>query len=277
MKIAFWSPIRGRVGVTTNMTCIAAMTSIAGAGKTMLLENHYGLHNIGDIILAPEQINEIREQSRYYYKYGIEYVLKQLYTGENGADVIRQTAIPLLYTSMYYLPQSYIVNREVFNYEFNLVREKLFHCLEETSDFIFIDTETNQNLSSNSILSEADLIVVNLPQDPQIMDNFFDHYTSIREKGVFLIGEYQKEYAWNLRRICYRYHISRDRIGVIPYNMELEESLRQGRLLQFLNRNYYQASGRENDYFIRQTKKASMMVRQNLLQIRRERAKEDLV
>lgn len=269
MKIAFWSNVRKKTGVTTNMACIAAMTSIAGMGKTILLENHYSLHSLGNILLAPEQITSLKEQGQYYDKYGIEYVLKQIYSGHSGSDLIRQISIPLLYTNMYYLPQSYIVNREVFNYEFDLVREELFRSLEEISDYVFIDTETNQNLSSNTILSDADMIVVNLRQDPVMLDEFFENYSSVREKAVYLLGEYQPEIAWNLRRICYRYRISRDQIGVVPYNIELEESMNQGRVLQFLNRNYYKASGRENDYFMRQVRKASLMVRQNLLKIRR--------
>lgn len=275
MKIAFWSPVRESVGVTTNITCIATLSSLAGANRAVLLENHYSGRNIADLVLTQEKSLELREQGHYYTKYGVEYVLKRMYSGQNGSELIRQVAVPLLYEKLLYLPQSYIVNREVFNYEFELVREELFRCLEEMAEYVFVDTETNQNLSSSTILSDADLIVVNLLQEPEMMRDFFHNYPSIREKAVFLFGMYQKDCAWNLRRICYEYHISREQVAAIPLDTELESALMQGRLLQFLNINYYKASGRENDYFMRQAKKAVAMIRENAIRIRRAKLIKD--
>ena len=269
MKVAFWSPVRSSLGVTTNMACMAGIASMSGASRTILLENHYAARNIADIVLPAEQGNELREQANYYGKYGLEYVLKQIYSGRDGIEVIHQTALPLLYERLLYLPQSYIVNREVFNYDFGLVREELFRCLEETADYVFVDTETNCNLSSNVILSDADLVVVTLRQDRKILDDFFQDHASLREKAVYLIAAYQKDLELDLRRICYQYQISRDRIGAVPLNLELMSAATQGRLLQFLSMNYYKTSGRENDYFMRQIKKAVIMLRENMLRVRR--------
>lgn len=269
MKIAFWSNVRGRSGVTTNMVCISALSAIAGAGKAVLLENHYSCNSIASIILPCGQVEQLKESGKYYNRDGIEYVLKGLYSGKNGEELLRHAAIPLLYTSMYYLPQNYIVNKEVFNYEFSLVYKKLFYNLETFSDNVFIDTERNENLSSSAILEEADLVVVNLIQDKAALREFFDNYSSIKEKSVYLIGAYQPELLFNYRRICYEYHIPKDRTGIIPYNIELSEAMSEGRILQFLNRNYEKASGRDNDYFMRHCKKSSMMVRKNLINLRR--------
>lgn len=271
MKIAFWSNIRGKSGVTTNMVCIAALVSIAGAGRAVLLENHYSINSIADIVLSKDQIDQLKESGRYYNKDGIEYVLKGIYSGKNGEELIRHAALPLLYTNIYYLPQSYIVNKEVFNYEFSLVYKKLFYNLELFSDNVFIDTERNENLSSNTILHEADMVVVNLLQEKASLREFFDNYSSIQEKAVYLIGSYQPELLFNYRRICYEYHIPKDKIGIIPYNIELSESMSQGCAVQFLNRNYDKASCRENEYFMRHCKKSSMMVKKNLLDIRKRK------
>lgn len=271
LKIAFWSNVRGRSGVTTNMVCISALAAIAGAGKAVLLENHYSCKSIASIILPGEQVEQLKESGRYYNREGIEYVLKGLYSGVDGGELLRHAAMPLLYTSMYYLPQSYIINKEVFNYEFSLVYKKLFYNLEIFSNNVFIDTERNENLSSNAILTEADLVVVNLVQDKAALREFFDNYSSIQEKSVYLIGAYQPELLFNYRRICYEYHIPKDRIGIIPYNIELSEAMSEGRILQFLNRNYEKASGRENDYFMRHCKKSSMMVRKNLINLRKRK------
>ncbi|MCD7825999.1 MAG: hypothetical protein LUH14_08570 [Clostridiaceae bacterium] len=270
MKISFWSNVRHAAGVTANMACISVLISLGRMGRSVLLENHYSVNGIGDILLASEKIGRLRECGEYLNHYGIEYVLKRLYSGEAGDKLLHQAVIPLFFSSLNYLPQGRIVNKEVFNYEFSLVQEELFLLLESASDYVFIDTEPNQNLSSSLILSEADLIVVNLDQNPVHLKDFFSNYDSIQEKAVYLIGRYRPEAFWNISRICKEYHIARNKIGVIPYNMEMEESMLQGHLLQFLNRNYYKAADQESDYLLRYGKKAAQMIRKNILLLRRE-------
>lgn len=271
MKISFWSHMHGTAGVTTNVACISALTSISGMGKTVVLENHYNVNSIGDAILIPEKVGYLREHGAYYNRYGIEYVLKRLYSGEAGEKLLRHASIPLLFSSMYYLPQGRIVNKEVFNYEFNLVQKELFMLLEAISDYVFIDTETNQNLSSTTILSECDLVVVNLDQDPVHLKEFFQNYTSMQEKAVYLIGNYKPESSWNISRICKEFYIPKGKIGIMPYNMDMAGAAKSGHLLQFLNRNYYKASDRECEYLMRYAKRASQMIRKNIIGLRREK------
>lgn len=270
MKIAFWSNQRGKCGVTTNLACMAAMTAISGMGRSVLLENHYNLNSLGSILLAPEKVAILKEKGEYYNKYGIEYLLKRLYTGEPGDVLIHKASVPLLYSSIFYLPQSYIVNKEVFNYEFELVHKELFQCLERFSDMVFIDTETNGNLSSIGILQEVDLIVVNLSQDIASWNAFFDNYQALVEKSVFLIGQYQPEFGWNMTRIRRRFQIPRNRIGVIPYNMEMQSAMRDGKTLQFLNRNYLKNSQPENELLMRELKRSASMIRENISSLRKE-------
>lgn len=271
MKIAFWSNTRKSSCVTTNLTCISALTAIAGVGKTVLLENHYNLNSIGDLILEQEKLNHLREHGEYYSRYGIEYILKRLYSGESGEKLIHQAAIPLLYSQMLYVPQGRIVNKDVFNYEFHLVQRELFRSLDLLSDYIFIDTESNQNLSTATILAEADLVVVNLDQNPVHLQEYFENYASLHEKAVYLIGGYCAKKAWNQRKICYEYHIPREKIGCIPYNLDLADAMMDGHLLQFLNRNYAKPIGEDNKYFMQNLKKASEMIRKNMLAVKRKK------
>ena len=100
MKISFWSHVRGVTGVTTNMACVSALMSIGGIGKTAVLENHYSTNSIGDMVLFPEKIWYLREHGEYYSRYGIEYILKRLYSGESGEKLLRHASIPLLFSSI---------------------------------------------------------------------------------------------------------------------------------------------------------------------------------
>ncbi len=269
MKIAFWSNSRGVGGVTANTACIAAFAAIEHMGKIVLLENHYSRGSLADIVLPDERAGRRREGRKYYEGYGIEHIVKYLCSGgENIAELLNRTALPLLYSGMYYLPQNLAINREVFDYAFNMSHKELLRNLELFADFVFIDVDSNQNLSSGAILAEADLIVVNLTQNDAQLRDFFDNYSSIYEKSVFLIGAYQPELPLNYHEICRSYNIARDKTETIPYNAEFAEAMSEGRALQFIDRNYENALSRENDYFMRHLKKAFLMIRKKLLNIR---------
>lgn len=271
MKIAFWSNVRGQAGVTTNMICVSALITLGGIGRTVLLENHYSAYGLSEMLLQGDKIESLREYGEYFNRYSIEYIMKRLYSGEDGEKLIHQASIPLLFSNMYYVPQSQIVNREVFEYEFHLVKEKLFEALETTSDYVFVDTEANRNLSTNIILEEADLVVVNLDQNPMHVKEYFDHYASLQEKTVFLVGNYRPEVSYNVQEICKEYSVERDRIVGLPYHFELEESVKNGTVLSFLNRSYFQPMDKENEYFIRQLKRACKMIRKKSVACRREK------
>ena len=264
MKVAFWSNIRKKGGVSTNMVCIAAVSAIAGIGRSVLLENHYNVNNLNGMLLSQEKIAMLHETGQYYNKYGIEYILKRLYTGTASEQLIRKASIPLLYSSIYYLPQSYIVNREVFDYEFELAHKDLFQSLESISDMVFIDTESRGNASSVQILEEADLVVVNIDQDKEDWDDYFENYASMLEKSVFLIGRYEKENPFNLELIQRQYHIPRGKMAVITYNIDLHIAANEGRMIPFLNRNYLKSSRAENEYLMGEVKRAVIMLKENM-------------
>lgn len=269
MKICFWSPVRGKAGVTTNMACVSALIALGQKGKTLLLENHYSARGVGEILMEPETVEAFREYGEYHSCFGVEYLLKRIYSGEPGEKLVHHAAIPLLFSSLFYIPQGRIVNKEIFNYEFRMVYDRLFQALESLSDYIFIDTETNQNLSSNIILSQSDLVVVNLPQDMDQIAVFFREQKSIQEKAVYIIGNYQEEFPCNVSYICREFKIPRQSIGIIPYNLEMQDAMEAGHLLQFLNRNYYQAEDRQNEYLLRYAKRTAAMIRKNAAEKRR--------
>ena len=269
MKVAFWSNVRKKGGVSTNMVCIAAVSAIAGIGRSVLLENHYNINNLNGMLLSQEKIAMLHETGQYYNKYGIEYILKRLYTGTANEQMIRKASIPLLYSSIYYLPQSYIVNREVFDYEFELAHKDLFQSLESISDMVLIDTESRGNASSVQILEEADIVVVNIDQDKDAWDDYFEHYSSMLGKSVFLIGQYEKENSFDRECIHRQYHIPKDKMAVIPYNVDLHIAANEGRMIPFLNRNYLKSSRAENEYYMGEVKRAVIMLKENMACLRK--------
>lgn len=276
MKIAFWSNGGGKMCVTSNMAIITSMISLRSAGKVkqILLENHFNRNNsLEDVLLQPVQQEFFRETGGYYIKYGLEYILKRIYMKERYEDVIKGSTINLLLSNMFLLPSGLVFNREVFNYDFSLVHKELFKALEKIGEYVFIDTESNQNLSTKQILFDADIVVVNLTQNAENIRDFFENYTSIREKAVYIVGKYRPNRKWTRKRISYEYNVPRNKIGIMPYNIDLEEALNCGKLQQYLNYNYAKPTNKENDYFIRQCKKSAKIIQDMLLDLRKNNEK----
>ena len=115
-------------------------------------------------------------------------------------------------------------------------------------------------LSSKIILQEADLIVVNLSQNPYILEDFFENYRSLIDKSVYLLGNYTPESKYTKGYILRKYHIPRERIATIPYNVEFHDALNSGSVISFLNQNYQCKRKDENYYFIREVKRAVEMI-----------------
>ena len=237
MKIAFWSNGGEKMCVTANMASIASMVSLRNAGrvKEILLENHFSRNkSLEDVLLQPMQQDFLRESGGYNVKYGLDYILKRIYCGDRDRELIKNSTVDLMLSNMCLLPSGMVFNKEVFNYDFSMVHRELFKILEEVSEYIFIDTESNQNLSTKQILFDADIVVVNLTQNPDNIRDFFENYTSIREKAIYIVGKYRPERKWTRKRISYEYNVPRNRIGIMPYTIELEYAIDAGRLQQYL-------------------------------------------
>lgn len=266
MKVAFWSNIRGQSGATTNLALMSVLRALLERKQTILLENHFNINNLETILMQRQNAWMVRENDSYYYHMGLEYLMKSIYNTQEKSLLIRRSAIPLLDSNILYLPQSNIINREVFSYEFSQVMYQLFQSLESVAETVFIDTEVNDNLSSRLILDEADRVVVNLSQNPYVLDDFFGHYDSLKDKAVYLMGNYRPHSKYNLRQIIEEYQIPEEKIAVIPYHTELADALAEGRLIGFLSRNIQCHEKEENYLFAEQLKKASHMLETNMKQ-----------
>ncbi len=259
MNIALWSCLKQKGCVTTSTALMSVYGSFLESGRCVLLENHYGVRNLGSVLITPEQQSVVRESSTYFSKYGIEHVMKQLYAGEDGRKALHETMVPLLYQGMYYLPQSCVVNREVFQYNFQEVEKSLFQCLRQFAANVYIDLESYGNPSTLRILQDASTqVVICMDQDINHWEKLFSAYQPLTRRAFFILGGYIPEYRWNMTEIRKRFRIPVERIGAIPYNLELEQAMETGRLLQFVNRTSRGKRSRENAYFVRKTKECAL-------------------
>lgn len=180
------------------------------------------------------------------------------------SKLIKEVSIEILSNSLYYIPPNHLTNNETFEYDLYGNINHILNTLDTFADITYIDTTNGNNLSSKIILNEVDLIVVNLIQDASIIKNFFDNYSSILSKCVFIISSYRKEIDLNVNKISKNHFINKSSIATIPYNMEYQEAIAQGTIVDFLYHNYSCKKTDPNYKFIQDVRKTVTMIMSHL-------------
>lgn len=254
MKVAFWSNARGTCGVTSNLACVSVISALMGKQKAVLLENHFHLNNLELILNQSLERNLVKEYT-YYSQIGIDHLMRRIHSGLDTENAVLDCSIPIM-EGLCYLPQNMQMNEEQFNYEFAQVVYPMLRLLEQQGYVIYFDLEKADNASSRIILKEADVIVVNLCQNPAVLEDFFENYTSLRKKAFYLVGGYSKESFTTLSGIQKRYQIEKERIGVIPYSVAFSNAMNQGKLVPFLRQCYTEKGAKETKGFMEKSAKS---------------------
>ncbi len=281
MKISFWSSAMNNSGVTSNLACISIASAMEYSYKSILIENHYQRNKLGNVLMYQRANYSEKEENFQFRHVGIDYLIHQLmthkyeYKSDNNplsedsypSRIIREASLEILDNYLYYIPLSYQFNQETFDYNLYGNIKDILDATEGFADITYIDTSSQNNLSSKIILEEADLVVVNLIQNSFMIQYFFDNYSSILDKCVFLISNYNKKSNLNLDKISKAHSISKPNIAAIPYNIEYKEAVSKGTVVEFLSRNYTCKRKSPNYAFIREVKKAAAMIIKNAASI----------
>lgn len=272
MKIAFWTSGQGNSGVTSNLACISIASAMEYSYKSVLIENHYQKNRLGSMLKYQWRTN--LEKDYQFKKVGIDYIIQQFEnnryeedmvkgthsTDQEPAKIIEEASLEILDHTLYYIPVNYLYNQQTFDYNLYHNIKDIMEATENFADITFIDTSSQNNLSSKIILNEVDLVVVNLVQNPNMIQYFFDNYSSILSKCVFLISNYNKKSSLNLNKISKIHSINKFMIAAIPYNIEYQEAVSRGTVVEFIARNYKCSRRNPNYFFMREVKKATAMI-----------------
>ena len=259
MKITYWSHEQGKAGTTANLAAVSVMLALGQQRQSFLLENHYHVNNL-ETMLVPNHSQVLREDGYYYNQRGMDYIMRHIGSGQNPRTLIERAAVPLLQHHIRYIPQGPIFNKEVFAYQLQQQFFPLLHYLEDAADDLVIDVEARGNASTTMILSEADLVVVNLSQSQPAFEHFFSHYASLQQKAVYIIGQYRPDREFTLDKILKEFPIKKERIGILPYNEEFAHALSGGKLIPFLARNYQCGNFHRNYPLIKECKNCAKMI-----------------
>lgn len=240
MKVAFWSNGRGRSCVTSNLACVSVLSVLdCPKARTIIFENHKNIINLGSTLFKQHSSVQIRESGTYTVEGGLDRVLRLVEQGEEiSPDNLYCLTEDYLGKRLFYLPSESVKNPDYLEYYLEREAIRTMNYLERYSDLVIVDTSASALASSRKILQQADLVVVNLSQNLQMLTHFFRNYASIQKKAFYLIGDYDEKSELTRGEIKKRFHIPGSQIGIIPHNPSFSDAVSEGRLIPFLLRHY---------------------------------------
>ncbi len=261
MKIAFWSNSSDACSVSANMAAVSVAAVIRYPFTLIAMENRLSINNLGMAFLGHSHVAGMYEVGTNYYDgSGIEGLLRKIYRGSYHAGMLGSYLKEVISDHLFYIPQSGVIHNDIFEYELNHSIHPLLNMVEGYADICVIDTASHNNLSTKTILEEADLIVVNLCQKQSILEDFFLNYSSLISKAVFIIGNYDIHTKFNVRRIANMYEIPAEDIIPLPYNELYNNAYSRGNVVEFISRNYSCLKDNPNFIFIQSVKKATYII-----------------
>ena len=241
MKIAFWSSVRKAGGVTCNLAAISiAMTQLYDC-NVIVCSDHISSDSLEKCLLQQGK----KRSEEYYYCYGDSEYFGRLWENrkQNKGDVL---GYPM--EKMTLIRQPDASDKKMFYYK---VRKK---------DIYMMDVSSKSNIASRCALEEADLVVVCLPQERFEIQKFFERYSSLKSKSVFLLGGFKKNgdvFPKYLRNI---YGIDIENIVKIPYSASYAQAYEEGTLKYFLKENLKCPTKNPNYYFMSNLRNAPAVI-----------------
>lgn len=261
MKVAFWSNVRGKSCVTSNLACMSVLSALRCPGRrTIVFENHQNMINLGNTYFRPYSDNTVNESTNYSVITGLEKIFQFVEQGELlSEDRFLRYTNDFLGKQLLYLSSESIHNADILEYRMSKECCRTLDYLEKYSDMVFVDTSAAPLVSSRKILQEADIVVVNLVQNPSMLSHFFRNFSDIRKKAFYIVGNYEEERTLNKHAIMQKYGIMEDRIGTVFHNSDFADALSNGQLIPFLSKNYCCNPDDVNYPFINAAKQAEQL------------------
>lgn len=254
MKIAFWSPVHGQAKISSNICAIAIASSIMNDGSNNIITESDGHSKSLRVALTGKSDFS---KKVIVDNIGMTAVINFTYTASLNDMALNSCSINLM-SSLSYIPGISNTQKKLYkNYDDKL--KISINKMDTLCDNLFVDVGAFRNELTLDITRNADIIVVCLPQNVNLINKFFKGFSSYgldSKKIVYVIGAYDDCSSYSIKNIMRMYdEINRHNFGVIPYNIEFSDAFNDGNVVEFIRKNYSCSKNDDNYFFISSVKK----------------------
>lgn len=262
MKVAFWENIRPEIRSMDHLAAISIMLSIFYRKKVFLLDNGQDSNSFERVFQGVQRFYYVKEDANYIvHRNGMDSILENLHNTVAIETLLQRSAVELIQDYLYYVPQSKVINHLAYEYQLNQELSTILKIYEKISDLTLIRARNGNNLSTKQVLDEADLVLVELTQDYHVLDEFFDNYSSICHKAIFVFSHYKRN-SISIYHIMNKYHLKKEQIVVLTEYHPLNAASVTGNLAAFIKENYNCRKESNHYRCMRELRRAAKMILQ---------------
>lgn len=230
--IAFWSPFHGQTGQTLSMAAAGCCLGINYSITTLLMHTHFLHSNLENGFLPPDK--DIK--SRMFDERGIDAVEKLARTKQLSEKSLTDYTTSLLPGRLEILTGTSKASIKSFT-RLSDSLAYIIACARQSFDLVLCDVNSGLNSEiTGIILKNADLVVVCLNQNLEVLKVFFDGHLSHPEiqnrKFTILLGNYQGDSIYTAAYIKKLFKYKED-IYTLPRNAGLMDAHNGHDLLKY--------------------------------------------
>lgn len=231
MLVTFWSNYH-QSGTTSNAAALSVMIALEYRLRLLITHSQYERSSLETTFLDRQYVRNELINSK---DIGIDALSGFVRYNKADRDSILSFTTTLINRKLDLLPGTTITNKEIYIRDMSDVIENLLAAVNESYDIVIIDA-SGENELKDIIIRMSDVIVVNLTQNYNVLEHFFSQYGDLAEKCMFILSRYDKNSRLNRKNISRKYRL-KDRLAVIPYNIEFSDACSEGKIIDFLLRN----------------------------------------
>lgn len=226
--VVSWAPIHGQSATTSNISSLAATFAMTYPQTNLITHTQLTFSSM-ESLFGKELIEAGFEDSGLA---ALERLAK--------SSLLKPEAV-MDYTEAIYQNRLDILGGRKTDSEHDSIMEMLLAITKDAYDLVWVDAHSGtRNNLTNRLLEQADLVLVNLPQNRYVLDRFFkgeDFPEELKDKKfVLLISSYDESSSFSIRKIKRRYKIKQP-IFEVPYSMQFKDAANSLKLAEFFYRN----------------------------------------
>ncbi|AGC68354.1 hypothetical protein Cst_c13630 [Thermoclostridium stercorarium subsp. stercorarium DSM 8532] len=245
MQVSFWSDYH-QLGTTSNMIAVALYTALRYRIRILMAHNHFERSTLEPAFID----NSYLEYSLMDFSdTGIDALSRFIKFNKIEKDEIASYTTTVLKNRLDLLTGTRNTNMDIYQSNMKETIQLILKSAGVYYDLVFIDTAPGNNEISKKILENSDLTVVNLSQNPHAIESFLKNFGDYREKAFFIIGKYDPNSRFNIKKIKKRFNLNN--IYAIPYDIEFADACVECRVIDFFIKNLKADKKDIHGYFIK--------------------------
>lgn len=230
MEVAFWSPMHGQTGTTSNLIAIACELALNYRLKVLITHNQHGNCSLERAFL--------RNQDLYIDTYpihdtGIDALGRNMRLNGISQDQVDRYTTSILKNRLELLMGTRQANKELYLNEFGKTFKDILASIRPYYDITFVDLMAKNHPFSTDVIAQSDIVVVSLNQNTSLLDDFFENeYLQLKEKCFIVFGLYDSASRYCVKNIKRKYKFECP-FGVVPYNRGFADAINEGMSMAF--------------------------------------------